>query len=146
MKLSTKKAGRPSKLTPEVSGHLLQAIKTGHYYESACAYAGIDYTTFRNWMRQGEKQEKGEYFNFFNAVRRAEAEAEIKMVELWREQMPRDWKAARDFLERRFPERWGKRERVELTGNEGGPVEIEEVRKMLIEKLCALNEEENSIT
>jgi transposase len=33
------------------------------------------------------------------------------------------WQAAAWILERRHPDRWGRRERVELTGRDGGPVE-----------------------
>ena len=38
---------RPSKLTPEVTKRLTEAIRAGNYYEAACAYAGIHYSTFR---------------------------------------------------------------------------------------------------
>ena len=38
--------------------------------------------------------------------------------------LPKDYRACRDFLERRFPERWGRRERVEVTGRGGGPISL----------------------
>jgi len=31
------------------------------------------------------------------------------MVAQWQKHMPEDYRAIRDFLERRYPERWGKR-------------------------------------
>ncbi|KJS86280.1 valine--tRNA ligase [Desulfosporosinus sp. BICA1-9] len=105
------------------------------------AWPSISCTTFRHWMRQGEEDKKGEYFNFFNAIKAAEAQAEIRAVELWHKQMPQDWRAAQAFLERRYPERWGKRERVEFTGKEGGPIEIESMRARLIEKLTSLTKQ-----
>ena len=46
---------RPSKLTPEVTKRLTEAIRAGNYYEAACGYAGIGYSTFRVWMTKGEK-------------------------------------------------------------------------------------------
>ena len=52
-------AGRPSKLTSEVKARLVQAIEAGNYYEAACGYAGITYTTFRNWMIKGENAKSG---------------------------------------------------------------------------------------
>jgi transposase-like protein len=106
--------GRPSKLTPEVKEKLINAIKMGNYYEAACAYAGIEYSTFRKWMIKGEKSKNGEFFEFFKAIKQAEAEAEARIVALWQKQIPDNWQAARDFLERRYPDRWGKRERVQM--------------------------------
>jgi hypothetical protein len=35
------------------------------------------------------------------------AYAEVRAVALWSKAMDTDWRAARDFLGRRFPERWG---------------------------------------
>ena len=53
------------------------------------------------------------YLQFLEAVRQAEAEAEAHLVEFWQEQAPKDWRAARDLLSRRFPERWAERQRIE---------------------------------
>lgn len=40
------------------------------------------------------------------------------------EQLAPDWRAAAWRLERRFPDRYGERSAVEITGAEGGPVEV----------------------
>ena len=101
--------GRPSKLTPEVTKRLTEAIRAGNYYEAACGYAGIHYSTFRKWMIKGEKAKSGKYREFFEAVTRAEYEAEVRMVAQWQKHMPEDYRAIRDFLERRYPDRWGRR-------------------------------------
>lgn len=117
--------GRPSKFTPEIKKKLLDAIRAGNYYEPACAYAGIDYSTFRNWMKKGEKAKKGVFLEFFQEVRQAEAEAEARMVLLWQKQMPENWPAIRDFLERRYPERWGRRSvDVSMKQEVSGQVEL----------------------
>jgi len=118
-------AGRPSKLTPEVKARLVQAIEAGNYYEAACGYAGITYTTFRNWMIKGENAKSGTYREFFEAITRAETVAEVRMVAQWQQHMPEDYRAIRDFLERRFPERWGRKDKVqqEISGPDGGPIQ-----------------------
>lgn len=67
--------GRPCKLTPELQKRLCDAIAAGNYYEAACGYAGIDYTTFRRWMERGEKATRGKFCDFCQAVRKAEADA-----------------------------------------------------------------------
>lgn len=104
--------GRPSKLTPELTKKLITQIKAGNYFEASCAYCGIDYSTFRKWMVKGEKANSGIYFDFFHAVKKAEAEAELRMVALWQKAIPDDWRSAEKFLEKRYPDRWGRKEQV----------------------------------
>jgi len=42
------------------------------------------------------------------------------MVALWQKHMPEDYRAIRDFLERRYPDRWGrKRLDIEHSGEVG---------------------------
>lgn len=131
------KIGRPSKLTPAVKQRLLDAIRAGNYYEAACVYAGIGETTFYRWMERGEKASSGEYREFWESVKRAEAEAEARVVALWQQEIPGNWQAARDFLARRFSDRWSPKEKVqtEVTGKDGGPVEIDDPRTVLLSRL-----------
>ena len=111
---------RPSKLTPEVQEKICNAIRAGNYYEAACGYAGIGYSTFRVWMIKGEKAKTGKYREFMDAVMRAEYEAEARMVAQWQKHMPEDYRAIRDFLERRYPDRWGRRNlNIEHSGEIG---------------------------
>jgi transposase len=130
--------GRPSKLTPELQKKLVDAIKAGNYFETACGFCGIDYSTFRKWMVKGEKAKSGVYFDFFHAIKKAEAQAEYRMVALWQQAIPEDWRSAKDFLERRYPERWGRKEQLKAdVKNHNTNVEIdlnqfstEELRKI----------------
>jgi len=109
---------RPSKLTPEIQKKIIEAIKAGNYYEAACAYAGVSYSTLRGWIVKGEKAKSGKYLKFLEAVRQAEAEAEARIVLQWQKAMPEDWRAAQAFLERRYPERWGKKETHVVEGGD----------------------------
>lgn len=105
--------GRPCKLTPEVQERLLTAIRQGLKYDTACALAGITYHTMRNWMIAGESTKDGIYFNFFTALKKAEAEAEEELIKSIRNAGHREWQANAWILERRYPERWARRERSE---------------------------------
>jgi hypothetical protein len=130
-------AGRPTKLTPEVQGRIVQAVAAGNYYEAAAAYGGITYVTLTFWMNRGEaeakrleesahakpKEREAPFLAFFNAIQEAEAKAEVRVVAQWQAQIPENWQAARDFLSRRYPERWG-RERHEVTGKNGDDILI----------------------
>jgi len=60
-------------------------------------------------MVRGEKAKSGKYREFVEAITRAEYEAEVRMVAQWQKHMPEDYRAIRDFLERRYSERWGRR-------------------------------------
>src|SRR5262245_16689453 len=95
--------GRPGKLTPEVQERLCTAIRAGNYFEAACAYADIGYRTFCTWMKQGKRASRGRFWQFRQSVLKAEADAEATVVAQWRQQIPENWQAARDFLARRFP-------------------------------------------
>lgn len=104
-------AGRPTKLTPECQARIVEAVAAGNYYEAACSYGGIDRVTFDRWMKRGDR-EPGPYRVFRNAIQDAEARAEVRIVAQWQAQIPDNWQAARDFLARRFPERWGSKDKM----------------------------------
>ena len=106
--------GRPSKLTPIVRDKLIQAIKVGSHLNAACAYAGVDYSNFRRWMRKGESQTKGEFCDFRDAIRISEAELEIRLVATWQQAAANDWRAAAEFLSRRFPDRWASTQKFQV--------------------------------
>lgn len=115
---------RPSKLTPEVQKRLVKAIKAGNYYEAACGFAGIHYSTFREWMIKGEKAKSGKFREFYEAIKKAENEAEVRMVAQWQQHMPENWQAIATFLERRYPDRWG-RNRLDVNMKHSGDIEVE---------------------
>ena len=117
--------GRPSKLTPERQKKLVQAIAAGNYYETACTYAGVDYSTFRLWMQAGEKAKSGKFFELFEAITHAETEAEMRAVVAWQKAFPDDWRAAKDFLERRHRDRWGPVQKMEVDQRMSGTVEVD---------------------
>src|SRR5262245_4921683 len=98
---------RPDSLTPRIQKRICDAVKGGNYLQAAAAYAGISYACLRNWYLRGQRAKRGKFFKFFAAIRKAQAEAEATIVSQWREQIPANWPAARDFLARRYPERWG---------------------------------------
>ena len=118
--------GRPDALTPEKQERLCTAIRAGNYYQAACNYAGVHYASFRRWMAKGKKAKQGRFRSFCEAIRKAEADAEVTIVAQWRQQIPENWQAARDFLGRRFPERWGPKEKHDLHHSGGIALEVAE--------------------
>jgi transposase len=110
-------AGRPTKLTPELFSAIVDAIRSGNYAQVAAATAGITEQTFYEWLRRGRDEPDGIYRRFADAVLAASGEAEQEKLERLRREAladDGDWKAAAWWLERRFPKRWGKQQRLEI--------------------------------
>jgi len=106
--------GRPGKLTVERKNDLLELLKLGLGLESACAAVGIDYSTYRRWMLEGQVQARGKFREFFEDVQRAIAQSESTLLRRITEASRSDWRAAAWILERRFSERWSATARVNL--------------------------------
>lgn len=131
---------RQSKLTPETQQKIVDAIAKGNYLETAAALGGITYKSLNNWMNKGAANKGDEYVQFFHAVKRAEAEAEAARVERINSAgKDGNWQADAWYLERRYPDRWGKRVQ-EVTGKDGGPIRFEELRNMTDDQLRAIVE------
>ena len=114
--MSKARGGRPSKLTPEVQEKIVTAIRAGNYAQVAAVYAGITERTYYRWMELGEQARGGRYLQFFQAVKAAEGEAEVRAVAIIQKKMTGDWRAAMAYLERKHPKRWGRR--VDVTSGD----------------------------
>lgn len=137
--------GRPDKLTREVQDKIVVYLKRGNYLETAAALAGVSRQAVRNWIqRANEAKAPKKYKDFLVAVDAAIAYAEDNDITIidamskgWKaqhdskgnviraERAP-NWKAAAWKLERRHPRRWANKERLELTGPDGGPIKVDE--------------------
>jgi len=100
------------KLTKQVFDRLVLAVKAGNYRDAAAAYAGVGRSTFFLWLKRGKEQKGRMYVELLQAIEQAELEAEASMVMVWRTHMKSDYRAIRDFLERRYQKRWTKTEKV----------------------------------
>jgi transposase len=100
--------GRPSKRTPEREARLLEALRAGNNRNAACHYAGITPETFSQWQHR--------FSEFSVAVQKAEADAQVRMVaQIAQSAHAGQWTAAAWWLERKFPDEWGRRDRIEIT-------------------------------
>ena len=125
--------GRPSKLTSEVQQKICDAIKRGNYYDVACEFAGIGRSTFFRWKNAGEKAKSGKYKDFWDAIKKAESEAEVMYVERIREAAEDgQWTAAAWYLERKYPDRWGRNREnksPDTTEETGEDVDLEAISR-----------------
>jgi|DEB0MinimDraft_4_1074332.scaffolds.fasta_scaffold01490_6 transposase len=122
--------GRKSLLTPERQERIVNAIKAGNYSFVAAQLGGIGERTFYSWMERGEKGEEP-YAQFMQAVKEAETHAEARNIALVQRHAQSSWQAAAWYLERKAPDRWGRRERIEHTGASGGPITLAGMAELL---------------
>jgi len=131
--------GRPTKLTDDVQKQIIQVIEMGNYIETAAAYAGVSKDALYKWLRKGREAKKGKYYGFVNAIEKALAESEVRDVLNVTSAASVSWQASAWRLERKFPDRWGRRDVIQHTGPEGGAIQIE-TRSSIMDKV-AKNEE-----
>lgn len=119
--------GRPTKLTADLQERIVGAIRSGAYNETAAAFAGIAESTFYAWLANAQKDreanpEQGtDFTEFQEAVEKAQAEAELdKLLIIGKAARgqptaegvpgtPGSWQAAAWMLERKHPDRYGRR-------------------------------------
>lgn len=129
------KGGRPTKLNDDLKDQICKVVRAGNYIETAAAYAGLSKQTLYDWMKRGRREAEAriegkpaqrreeKYVRFLDAIEKALADSEIRDVAIVAKAATENWQAAAWKLERRNPGRWG-RVRHEITGKDGGPVEV----------------------
>ena len=129
---------RNSKLTPETAARIINALKAGGTQRAAFTSAGVGESTFYGWLQRGEREKSGRHREFSESVKKAEQDAVITNVTLIqraaqggeviervtvrrpdgsevtteKKTIPQ-WTAAAWWLERKFPDDWGRRERID---------------------------------
>jgi len=109
------------------------AISNGNYAVTACQLCDIDKNSFYDWIKLGEEDIANNYDSLYSSLvyslKRAEAAAEDALVEVVREAgtVKREWLPAMTFLERRHPDRWGRRDRRDININETKTINITRV-------------------
>lgn len=113
-------------LNQDIQDRIVRAIQAGNYQETAARFGGIGVSTFYKWMARGLDEPDSKYGEFREAVENAKAAAEVMDVALI-DQAAKDgsWQAAAWKLERKFPHKWGRVQRTEISGPEGQPVKVE---------------------
>jgi transposase len=120
-----------------VQKRVVEAIRGGNYVETAAACAGIGRGTLEDWMQRGRLEGTGIYAEFAHAVEMARAKAHKDTVAIIRKASFDSWQAAAWWLERSFPDLWGRRDRVEHTGPHGGPIQTIDLTKLSTAELEA---------
>ena len=105
--------GRHTKLTPVLQKKIIKYIAEGNYIETACNAAGVSKQTFYSWLRRGKKGEEP-FLYFLYDLSKERAKVEARNVMIIQEAAKKDWKAAMAWLEKKYPKRWAKRDKLAL--------------------------------
>lgn len=127
--VANKPIGRPTLLTPELKSKLVLYISQGNYANVACAAVGISTDALGYWRERAGRGEEP-YYGLFQALKKAEAEAEVKIVADVTNQAPKNWVAGITYLERRHPSRWGRHDRVDHELSQQGMELLQRLREI----------------
>jgi len=136
----------PTKFTPEVRATILEAIRNGCYRFQACGFAGVSRQTLYEWEQEAKENPDSEKAAFIEEMSQAQDYAEAKLMILHNAlatgaELPEDlskmmnaegndWRkrefgiAIRHQLERGGTRPWADVRQVEVTGKDGGPLEV----------------------
>jgi hypothetical protein len=151
----------PSKYTFGLQQAIAAMVQSGNFASVAVVFHGISAKTHRRWMSTGEAEVeryeadplaetdpyKIDYVNYYNAIMKAEAFAEVRAVNIVTgrrnvgEEQPsgQDIQGAKWWLERSKKERWAVGHDINLHGPNGGPIEINITESEFMSKLSAAN-------
>ena len=110
-KKTTTAKGRKSKLTQELIEKISNEIEKGNYQKVAARKCGVGESTFYAWMEKAEGGVGGQFQELMEAVKNASAVAESRAIQTIL--ADDSWQSKAWFLERRFPERWRRKDRLD---------------------------------
>lgn len=119
----------------EDGARVIEVLKKGVYFATACKAAGVSVSVARQWRWLGQHEVgfragDGKVTNeghvwFAQEVERVLAEVEARVVEKWVAAASENWQAGRDYLARRLPQRWGNSERRQIEVRGGQQMELQ---------------------
>ena len=125
-------AGRPTKLTSELTEEIAQYLRAGNYIETTAARVGINRDSIYEWLKRGAKEQErlsknprarlrkreAIFVEFSDTVKKAQAQSEAMLVGLIGKAAQKNWTAAAWRLERKYPDKWGRTERNVATAQD----------------------------
>lgn len=102
--------GRKTLLDAELADKLVAMLRAGAYLPVALRAVGVAGRTYREWMQRGRsgKAEDVPFAELRDRVQRAQAEAEVVLVNEITKASRESWQAAAWLLERLAPVRYGR--------------------------------------
>lgn len=140
----TTELGRPLLLDADLSAELSALLRRGLTQTDACLVAGVPRSTFYDWLSRGRDLwethgadgrvpadivatltiEELVLLDFSDAIAGARAVGKYDALVAIRSGMTDDWRAAAWYLERSFPDEFGRRDRIEVETDETVTIRI----------------------
>lgn len=113
--------GRPSIYSAKLAGEICILLGEGHYVSTICDLVGIHRDTFYDWIKTNP--------DFSDSIKKAMAQAEVDAVNFINGEFAAGkgetiWQNRAWFLERRYKDHWGRIDKVEHTGKDGGDIKV----------------------
>lgn len=120
--------GRPTKFY-EVQKDLLLAAQGGNYLDTCAAFAGVSRSTLFDWLRTGARNRRildakprsrmtqldKDLADFSDAMKKAMAQTEMgHLLNIRAAGKDGAWQADAWMLERKYPNKWGRRDRIDV--------------------------------
>ena len=120
--------GRKSKLTPELIAKISTETENGSYQKVAARKCGVGESTFYAWMENAEGGVGEQFQELMEAVKNASAVAESRAILTIL--ADDSWQSKAWYLERRFPECWGRKDRLETHHTKEPKVVFHTIKQM----------------
>ena len=112
---------RKSKLNKELIEKAYKLVAAGNYHKDVYPILGVDESTWYRWLSDGEKAKSGIKREFYETIKKAEKDAIARNVALIQQAAKEgNWQAAAWWLERKYFEDWGRKDKVDLTADKDG--------------------------
>ena len=113
--------GRKTKLQDDIQKRLLSAIEKGLSIIDSCEYAGISEKTYYNWLNKDietikDAGEQKKFIQFLQNIKKAQSECQMYCLDFIMKD--KSWQSKAWVLERRFPDRWAKKDMTLNDNNE----------------------------
>ena len=121
------------KLSDDVIEAVADAIRSGASIDTAARFSGLHRATYHRWMQEGRDAMRGDgpvpealamQVKFVEAMEVALAEFKVKLTGEIYAHGKENWTALAWLLERRFPDEFGRRARLEHANADGQPFRI----------------------
>lgn len=107
-------AGAKGKYDKETAEQLIEVVRAGNYISVACGAVGIAKSTLYEWIKTKPE--------FSNAIKKARHEAQARNVAIIAKAATKQWQAAAWYLERKHPEKWAHKQKIEHSGSIANPI------------------------
>lgn len=118
------------KFKPKTTEKIIELVRKGNYKKVAAAYCGISEKTLYEWQKEGQADIQAgkitKKSEFCKSLEQAESKFEIESLEILNKETSQDPKMRLEILARKYPDRWGRKEKHEVKADIDGKLEITE--------------------